>query len=109
MKAHIVTPSGLESDSSPRHAVAVLVSGPVTKNMRGALESVHKATSDPKWVVAVGECACTGGIFLDSYACVGAESEVLPVDLKIRGCPPRPIEILGGLLAMLQKSVGALT
>src|SRR3954468_13706755 len=91
---------GIRFVASPRHADVVLVTGPVTKNMREALERVHKATPDPKWVVAVGECACNGGLFRNSYACVGGVAEVLPVDLKIDGCPPRPIDILRGLLAL---------
>jgi Ni,Fe-hydrogenase III small subunit len=100
---------GIRFVASPRHADVILVTGPVTKNMREALERVHRATPDPKRVVAVGECACTGGIFRDSYACVGAVEAVLPVDLKIYGCPPRPIELLRGLLALLQKNRGEVT
>ena len=95
---------GIRFVASPRHADVLLVTGPVTKNMREALERVHSATPDPKWVVAVGECACTGGIFRESYACVGGVAEVLPVDLKIDGCPPRPIDLLRGLLALLQEN-----
>jgi Ni,Fe-hydrogenase III small subunit len=72
--------------------------------MHEALERTFRATPNPKWVVAVGDCACTGGIFAESYACVGPVSEVLPVDLRIPGCPPRPIELLRGLLALLQKN-----
>ena len=96
---------GMRFVASPRHADVLLVTGPVTKNMREALERVHRATPDPKWVVAVGDCACTGGLFRESYACVGGVAEVLPVDLKIGGCPPRPIDLLRGLLALLQKNV----
>jgi Ni,Fe-hydrogenase III small subunit len=95
---------GIRFVASPRHADVILVTGPVTKNMREALERTYKATPDPKWVVAVGECACTGGMFRDSYACVGGVEEVLPVDLRVGGCPPRPIEILRGLLGLLQQS-----
>jgi Ni,Fe-hydrogenase III small subunit len=96
---------GIRFVASPRHADILLVTGPVTKNMSEALERVHRATPDPKWVVAVGDCACTGGLFRESYACVGGVAEVLPVDLKIGGCPPRPIDLLRGLLALLQKNV----
>ena len=96
---------GIRFVASPRHADVLLVTGPVTKNMREALERVHRATPDPKWVVAIGDCACTGGLFRESYACVGGVAEVLPVDLKIGGCPPRPIDLLRGLLALLQKNV----
>src|SRR5476649_1714219 len=95
---------GLRFVASPRHADVLLVTGPVTKNMREALERTYRATPNPKWVVAVGDCACAGGIFAESYACVGPVSEVLPVDLRIPGCPPRPIELLKGLLALLQKN-----
>jgi Ni,Fe-hydrogenase III small subunit len=78
------------------------VTGPVTKNMREALERTYKATPGPKWVVAVGDCAIDGGMFAGSYACVGCVSAVLPVDLHIRGCPPRPVDLLKGLLSLLQ-------
>src|SRR3954467_9981191 len=97
---------GLRFVASPRHADVLLVTGPVTKNMRQALERTYRATPGPKWVVAVGECAATGGLFRESYACVGGVGEVIPVDLHIPGCPPRPIELLKGLLALLQKSGG---
>jgi len=92
---------GLRFVASPRHADVLLVTGPVTKNMREALERTYAATPDPKWVVAVGDCAFDGGLFADSYACVGAVSKVVPVDLHIRGCPPDPIALLKGLLALL--------
>ena len=92
---------GLRFVASPRHADVLLVTGPVTKNMREALRRTYDATPDPKWVVAVGDCARDGGIFAGSYAVVGGVNEVVPVDLHIRGCPPRPIELLSGLLALL--------
>ena len=92
---------GLRFVASPRHADVLLVTGPVTKNMREALERTHHATPDPKWVVAVGDCAVEGGVFAGSYACVGGVASVLPVDLHIRGCPPSPEQLLKGLLALL--------
>jgi Ni,Fe-hydrogenase III small subunit len=92
---------GLRFVASPRHADVLLVTGPVTANMREALERTYQATPDPKWVVAVGDCARDGGIFASSRACVGGVSQVLPVDLHIRGCPPSPIALLKGLLALL--------
>jgi len=92
---------GLKFAASPRHADVLLVTGPATHNMRVALERTWRATPDPKWVVAVGDCACSGGVFAGSYACVGPASAVIPVDLHIAGCPPRPIEILKGLIALL--------
>jgi NADH:ubiquinone oxidoreductase subunit B-like Fe-S oxidoreductase len=66
------------------------------------LHLAYDATPDPKWVVAVGDCAVDGGIFAGSYAVVGAVEHVIPVDLHIRGCPPRPAQLLAGLLALLQ-------
>jgi Ni,Fe-hydrogenase III small subunit len=74
----------------------------VTKNMREALERTYAATPDPKWVVAVGDCAIDGGCFACSYAVVGAVAAVIPVDLRIPGCPPAPITMLKGLLALLE-------
>ena len=93
---------GLRFVASPRHADVLMVTGPVTKNMREALERTYNATPDPKWVVAVGDCAVDGGIFSGSYACVGGVSEVVPVDLHIRGCPPDPLSLLKGLLSLLE-------
>jgi Ni,Fe-hydrogenase III small subunit len=95
---------GIRFVASPRHADVLLVTGPVTKNMREALERTYDATPLPKWVVAVGDCAADGGMFAGSYACVGGVAAVLPVDLHIRGCPPRPIALLKGLLALLQSA-----
>ncbi len=92
---------GLRFVASPRHADVLLVTGPVTKNMREALERTYRATPDPKWVVALGDCAADGGIFSGSYAVTGGVSKVVPVDLHIRGCPPTPTEILKGLIALL--------
>jgi|SRR5688572_22342473 Ni,Fe-hydrogenase III small subunit len=92
---------GLRFVASPRHADVLLVTGPVTHNMREALERTYAAMPAPKWVVAVGGCAKDGGCFAGSYAVVGGVSELLPVDLHIPGCPPRPIEILRGLLALI--------
>jgi Ni,Fe-hydrogenase III small subunit len=95
---------GLRFVASPRHADVLLVTGPVTKNMREALERTYAATPDPKWVVAVGDCARNGGVFAGSAACVGGVSDVLPVDLHIPGCPPSPTALLKGLLALLQNT-----
>jgi Ni,Fe-hydrogenase III small subunit len=94
---------GLRFVASPRHADVLLVTGPVTKNMREALERTYNATPDPKWVIAVGDCAVDGGIFAGSYAIVGGVSGVVPVDLHIRGCPPTPLQLLKGLLALMEK------
>jgi Ni,Fe-hydrogenase III small subunit len=94
---------GLRFVASPRHADVLLVTGPVSRNMREALERTYNATPDPKWVVAVGDCAADGGIFAGSYAIAGGVKDVVPVDLHIRGCPPRPVQLLQGLLALLEK------
>ncbi len=93
---------GLRFVASPRHADVLMVTGPVSKNMREALERTYAATPDPKWVVAIGDCAVDGGIFAGSYAVAGGVGDVVPVDLHIRGCPPRPAQLLSGLLALLQ-------
>src|SRR5579862_2710094 len=93
---------GLRFVASPRHADILLVTGPVTRNMRQALERTYNATPDPKWVVAIGDCSVDGGIFSGSYAVVGGVGAVVPVDLHIRGCPPRPMQLLTGLLALLE-------
>jgi len=93
---------GLRFVASPRHADVLLVTGPLTRNMRVALERTYRATPNPKWVVAVGDCAIDGGLFAGGPACVpGGVSAAVPVDLHIRGCPPRPVELLRGLLALL--------
>jgi Ni,Fe-hydrogenase III small subunit len=94
---------GLRFVASPRHADVLLVTGPVTRNMREALKRTYDATPDPKWVVAIGDCAADGGIFAGSYAVTGGVHDVVPVDLHIRGCPPSPTELLKGLLALLQQ------
>jgi Ni,Fe-hydrogenase III small subunit len=92
---------GLRFVASPRHADVLLVTGPVTHNMREALERTYAATPAPRWVVAVGGCAKDGGCFAGSYAVAGGVADVVPVDLHIPGCPPRPIDILRGLLALI--------
>ncbi len=95
---------GFHFVASPRHADVLMVTGPVTKNMREALLRTYNATPDPKWVVAVGACAVDGGIFAGSYAVAVGVKDVVPVDLHIRGCPPSPTELLKGLLALLESS-----
>jgi Ni,Fe-hydrogenase III small subunit len=97
---------GLRFVASPRHADVLMVTGPVTKNMREALERTYNATPDPKWVVAVGDCAANGGVFAGSYAVAGGVKDVVPVDLHIPGCPPRPVQLLQGLLALMEKQGG---
>src|ERR1700687_5214395 len=97
---------GLRFVASPRHADVLLVTGPVSKNMGEALERTYRATPDPKWVVAVGDCAVDGGIFAGSYAVVGRVSDVIPAELHIFGCPPSPNQLLQGLLALLEGANG---
>jgi Ni,Fe-hydrogenase III small subunit len=94
---------GLRFVASPRHADVLMVTGPVTRNMRDALERTYQATPNPKWVVAIGDCARDGGCFAGSYAVVGGVCEVIPVDLHISGCPPTPTAMLQGLLALLER------
>ena len=95
---------GLKFVASPRHADVLLVTGPVTCNMREALERTYNAMPAPKWVIAAGACALNSGIFADSYACLGGVGGVLPVDLHIPGCPPSPATLLKGLLALMAKT-----
>jgi Ni,Fe-hydrogenase III small subunit len=92
---------GLRFVASPRHADVLLVTGPVTKNMREAMLRTYDAMPAPKWVVAVGDCAACGGLYADSYACERGADAVLPVNLRIVGCPPSPNQLLEGLLALL--------
>jgi Ni,Fe-hydrogenase III small subunit len=92
---------GIRFVASPRHADVLMVTGPVTKNMREALERTYHATPGPKWVIAVGDCARDGGCFAGSYAVAGGVSQIIPVDLHIPGCPPPPLAMLRGLLALL--------
>jgi Ni,Fe-hydrogenase III small subunit len=94
---------GLRFVASPRHADVLLVTGPVTHNMREALERTWNATPAPKWVVAAGDCALDGGLFAGSYAVAGGVSAVIPVHLHIPGCPPTPQALLRGLLALLER------
>jgi len=95
---------GLRFVASPRHADVLMVTGPVTRNMAEALKRTYDAIPEPKWVVAVGDCARDGGCFAGSYAIVGGVHTVVPVDLHIPGCPPSPTELLQGLLALLDRA-----
>jgi Ni,Fe-hydrogenase III small subunit len=92
---------GLRFVASPRHADVLLVTGPVSRNMREALERTYRATPAPKWVIAAGDCAAGCGIYAGSAACVGSVAAVVPVDLVLKGCPPTPVQLLQGLLALL--------
>ncbi len=94
---------GLKFAASPRHADVLLVTGPVSANMAEALRRTYDATPDPKWVVAMGDCARDGGCFAGSYAVLGGVDAVVPVDLVIPGCPPEPRDLLAGLLALMDR------
>ncbi len=100
---HDVERFGLRIVASPRHADLLLVTGPVTRGMLPALMQTYKATPAPKMVVAMGSCACSGGIFRGSYATLDGVDKVLPVDVYIPGCPPRPQAIIQGLLLALDR------
>ena len=94
---------GIRFVASPRHADLLLVTGPVSKHMEVALRRTYEATPDPKLVVAVGDCGCTGGIFGESYASRGRVANVIPVDVAVPGCPPRPLRILSAILTALER------
>ena len=95
---------GVHFVASPRHADVLLVTGPVSRHMETALKRTYDATPAPKWVIAAGECACNGGEFGVSYASCGAVANVIPVDVKIPGCPPSPRQLLTGILSLLQSA-----
>jgi Ni,Fe-hydrogenase III small subunit len=94
---------GIRFVASPRHADLLLVTGPVARNMELALRRTYDATPEPRLVVAVGDCGCTGGIFGESYASCGRVAHVIPVDVAVPGCPPPPLEILRGILLAVQR------
>jgi len=99
---------GIHFAASPRHADLLLVTGPVAKNMEVALRRTYDATPEPKWVVAVGDCGCTGGIFGESYASCGKVANVIPVDVAVPGCPPTPVALLQGILTAIAPGVNGL-
>ena len=92
---------GIKFVASPRHADMLLVTGPVSRNMEVALQRTYDATPEPKLVVALGDCGCTGGIFGESYASRGRVSNVIPVDVAVPGCPPTPFAIMQGILTAI--------
>ena len=98
---------GIRFVASPRHADLLLVTGPVSRHMEMALRRTFEATPDPKLVVALGDCGCTGGIFGESYASLGRVSNVIPVDVEIPGCPPTPTALLAGILAAVSARAAA--
>lgn len=93
---------GIKFVASPRHADLLLVTGPVSKHMEVALQRTYEATPEPRLVVAIGDCGCSGGIFGESYASCGRVSNVIPVDVEVPGCPPAPTAIMQGILAAVR-------
>jgi Ni,Fe-hydrogenase III small subunit len=98
---------GIRFVASPRHADLLLVTGPVSRSMEVALRRTYEATPDPKLVVAVGDCGCTGGIFGEGYATRGRVANVIPVDVAVPGCPPSPRQILAGILTAISAAAPA--
>ena len=92
---------GIKFVASPRHADMLLVTGPVSRHMETALKRTYDATPEPRLVVAIGDCGCTGGIFGESYASRGRVSNVIPVDVAVPGCPPTPLAIMQGILTAI--------
>lgn len=105
--AHDLERFGLRFVASPRHADVLLVTGPLTRNLRIALERTRAAMPHPCWVVAIGDCAADGGVFKASYAVEGGIGAAIGVDLLIPGCPPTPPQIIEGLLALLEANAAA--
>ena len=95
---------GIRFVASPRHADLLLVTGPVSRHMETALRRTYEATPEPKLVVAIGDCGCSGGIFGESYASRGAVSNVIPVDVAVPGCPPAPAAIIQGMLTAVSSA-----
>jgi Ni,Fe-hydrogenase III small subunit len=95
---------GIRFVASPRHADLLLVTGPVARNMEIAVKRAYEATPDPKLVVAIGDCACSGGVFGESYASCGRVANVIPVDVAVPGCPPPPVELLRGILSAVRRA-----
>ena len=97
---------GIKFVASPRHADLLLVTGPVARHMQIAVKRAYDATPEPKLVVAVGDCGCSGGVFGESYASCGRVANVIPVDVAIPGCPPPPLDILRGILTAVTQRGG---
>lgn len=94
---------GVKFVASPRHADVLLVTGPVSRNLETALKRTYDAMPEPKWVIAMGDCGCSGGLFGESYASCGKVSGVIPVDVEVPGCPPVPTALLQGILAAVSR------
>src|SRR5207344_875048 len=98
---------GIKFVASPRHADALLVTGPVSRHMAEALQRTYAATPEPKLVIAVGDCGACGGIFGESYASLGGVANVIPVDVTVPGCPPTPTALLQGILSAIRNRAPA--
>jgi NADH-quinone oxidoreductase B subunit len=97
---------GILKEASPRHADILLVTGPVTRQSRDRLRRIYEQMPEPKWVLAVGTCACSGGVFRGSYNMMGGVDQVVPVDGYVTGCPCRPEAIIGGLARLFEEVKG---
>ncbi|HXZ94026.1 MAG TPA: formate hydrogenlyase [Burkholderiales bacterium] len=97
---------GIRLVASPRHADMLLVTGPVSRNMEAALRRTYDAVPEPKLVVAIGDCGCTGGVFGEGYASRGRVANVIPVDVAVPGCPPAPVAIMQAILTAVQGTRG---
>lgn len=94
---------GIKVVPSPRHADILVVTGPVTRQAAPRLKRIYEQMPNPKYVMALGTCACSGGIFRGSYAVMGGVDKVIPVDIYVPGCPPRPEAIIDGIVKLLKK------
>ncbi len=103
---HAIERFGIDIAQTPRHADVLLVTGPVTRTMQEAVVRAWQAMPDPKWVIAVGDCAIDGGVFKGGYAISGGAEAAVPVDMAIRGCPPTPAQLLDGLRCLIEANGG---
>src|SRR5690606_9708791 len=97
---------GIKLEASPRHADILVVTGAVTKQSRDRLKTIYEQMPNPKYVIALGTCAISGGVFSGCYNVVGRVDEVIPVDIYVAGCPPRPEAVIQGIVALLEKLKG---
>lgn len=97
---------GILLRGSPRHADIIVVTGPITVQMRERVKRIYDQTPEPKFVVAVGQCACSGGVFRNCYSVIGGVDKVMPVDIYIPGCPPKPEAIIYGIAQLIDRIAG---
>lgn len=97
---------GILLRGSPRHADIIVVTGPITVQMRERVKRIYDQTPEPKFVVAVGQCACSGGVFRNCYSVIGGVDKVIPVDIYVPGCPPKPEAIIYGIAQLIGKIAG---